>query len=100
MVMSTATTEITFRLSPQDKDLIRRGAELEGMSISNYLRVAALDRLRESLRALEPPAPTAFAAEMFDALMATVDSPDPVSRDVRRKWEEARRTLVALDLAD
>jgi hypothetical protein len=37
---------------------------------------------------------------MFDALMATVDSPDPVSRDVRRKWDEARGALVALDLAD
>jgi hypothetical protein len=32
--------------------------------------------------------------------MATVDSADTVSRDVRRKWEEARRALVALDLAD
>lgn len=98
--VSTASTDITFRVSPQDKDLIRRGAELEGMSISNYLRVAALDRLRESLRAVEPPAPTAFAAEMFDALMDTIDSPDPVAREVRRNWEEARRALVDLDLGD
>lgn len=98
--MSVASTEITFRLSPQDKELIRRGAQLEGMSISNYLRVAALDRLRETLRAMEPPAPTGLAAEMFDALMGTIDSPDPVSPDVRRNWEDAHRALAALDLAD
>ena len=98
--MSSASTEITFRLSPQDKELIRRGADLEGMTISNYLRVAALDRLRETVRALEPPPPTVLPADMFDALMRTVDSPDPVAREVRRNWEEARRALTALDLDD
>ena len=98
--MASVSTDITFRISPEDKELIRRGAELEGMTISNFLRVAALDRLRETLRAIEPPASTALPADTFHALMSSIDESDPVSHDVRRKWENARRALASLDLAE
>lgn len=98
--MANVSTDITFRVSPEDKELIRRGAELEGMTISNYLRVAALDRLRETLRAMEPPSATILDAARFDQLMASIDEPDPVSNEVRRKWADARRALTTLDLSD
>lgn len=94
----SASTDITFRVSPEDKELIRRGAELEGMSVSNYLRVAALDRLRETLRAIEPPPPTVLPAEMFDRMMSTIADADPVTPGVRRRWDAARRSLADLDL--
>lgn len=93
-----ATTEITFRLTPEDKALIKQGADLEGTSVSTFLRLAALERLRELMRALEPPAPTTIAPDLFDQMMASIDQPDHVQADVRNRFARAKQTLETLQL--
>jgi uncharacterized protein (DUF1778 family) len=93
-----ATTEITFRLSPEDKELIKRGAELEGTSVSMFLRLAALERMREIMKALEPPLPTTLPAHTFEQLMASIDEPDPISPEMKERFIRARETLGALQL--
>jgi len=41
--METKTTELRFRVSPKDKEAIKHEARKEKLSVSEYLRLVALD---------------------------------------------------------
>ena len=52
MATTTASSEITFRVSQEDKELIKLAAEIENSSVSDYLRTLAVKRAMELVLSL------------------------------------------------
>jgi len=79
MATTTASSEITFRVSQEDKELIKLAAEIENSSVSDYLRTLAVKRAMELVSHLRLREVTVIPATQFNALMANIDEPDDIS---------------------
>lgn len=87
MTSKTATSDITFRVTAEDKELIKLAAELENSSVSDYVRSLAVQRaliLAAHLRLRET---TEIPADQFNALMASIDTPDAITPRMRTAYE-------------
>jgi uncharacterized protein (DUF1778 family) len=71
--MAGATARLEFRITPADRALIERAAELSGEPVTAFARAAAEERAERVLR--EHEATTTVPVEFFDDLMAALDSP-------------------------
>ena len=88
-----ADEEIRFRVSGEDKILIVTAANLEGVSVSEFLRSPAVDRARLVVAEAALRQATVIPADDFDRLMAALDAPvDPSI------FDRARQVLRELDL--
>ena len=86
MATTTASSEITFRVSQEDKELIKLAAEIENSSVSDYLRTLAVKRAMELVSHLRLREVTVIPATQFNALMANIDEPDEISPGLRSAY--------------
>jgi uncharacterized protein (DUF1778 family) len=68
---------LNARISGADLELLKRAAELSGMSTSSFVTQTAL---REAELLTASVDVTVMKAEQFAALMASLDDPDPAPR--------------------
>ena len=87
MATTTASSEITFRVSQEDKELIKLAAEIENSSVSDYLRTLAVQRAMELVSHLRLREVTVIPATQFNALMANIDEPDDISPRLRSTYD-------------
>lgn len=71
--MASATSRLEFRVSPENKALIERAAELTGEQPTAFARTAAEERAERVLR--EHEATTAVPSQFFDDLLAALEAP-------------------------
>ena len=92
--------EIKFRVSRSDKALIQRAAELEGVSLSEYLRAPAVERALEVVANVEFRASTVLLPSSFEDLLRALDEPaEPVPallRAARRAREASDKSPIAV----
>ncbi|MBK7820793.1 MAG: DUF1778 domain-containing protein [Tessaracoccus sp.] len=69
----TATARLEFRVTPQDRALIVRAAQLAGEPVTAFARTAAEERAEKILR--EHEAVTVVPPEFFDDLIEAFDEP-------------------------
>jgi uncharacterized protein (DUF1778 family) len=87
MATTTASSEITFRVSQEDKELIKLAAEIENSSVSDYLRTLAVQRAMELVSHLRLREVTIIPATQFNALMASIDEPDDIAPRLRTAYD-------------
>jgi uncharacterized protein (DUF1778 family) len=87
MTQTAASTDITFRVTADDKELIKLAAEIENASVSDYVRSLAVQRAMELVSRLRLRETTEIPDEQFNALMASIDEPDAVSPRMRRAYD-------------
>lgn len=87
MAIATATSEITFRVSQEDKELIKLAAEIENSSVSDYIRTLAIRRAMELVSHLRLREVTVIPANQFNDLMASIDEPDEISPRLRCAYD-------------
>ena len=87
MGSTTATSEITFRVSQEDKELIKLAAEIENSSVSDYIRTLAVQRAMQLVEHLRLREVTVIPATQFNALMACIDEPDEISPRLRSAYD-------------
>ena len=87
MGQSAATTDITFRVTAEDKELIKLAAEMENASVSDYVRSLAVRRAMELVTHLRLRETTEIPDDQFNALMASIDEPDTITPRMRRAYE-------------
>lgn len=87
MATTTASSEITFRVSQEDKELIKLAAEIENSSVSDYLRTLAVKRAMELVSHLRLREVTVIPEKQFNALMANIDEPDEIAPRLRSAYD-------------
>jgi len=87
MAQTSASTDITFRVSADDKELIKLAAEMESSSVSDYVRTLAVQRAMNLVARLRLRETTEIPEDAFNQLMASLDEPDVVSPRMRRAYD-------------
>jgi len=87
MATTTASSEITFRVSLEDKELIKLAAEIANSSVSDYVRSLAVQRAMELVSYLRLREVTVIPAAQFNALMASIDEPDEIAPHMRSAYD-------------
>lgn len=87
MATTTASSEITFRVSLEDKELIKLAAEIANSSVSDYIRSLAVQRAMELVSHLRLREVTVIPAAQFNALMASIDEPDEIAPHMRSAYD-------------
>ena len=85
--MSTATTDVTFRATPEEKNLIKLAAEVSQSTVSDFVRSLAVQRAMDLVSHLRLRETTFMPNDEFEALMATIDVPDEVPPPLRRAFQ-------------
>ncbi len=75
--MAVKTNRVESRVSPEERARIEQAAAMAGMSVSSFMVGAAVDRADELITEYTT---TIVPADYFDALLATLDEPDPAPR--------------------
>jgi uncharacterized protein (DUF1778 family) len=86
-----ATDRIELRVDPEAKRLIERAAAEAGLSVSDFIRFAALEEADRRLRRSESV--TTVSPEAFDALVAALDDPPTPNDRSRRAIQHANDRL-------
>lgn len=87
-----ATARLEFRVTPTDRALIERAAQLTGEPVTAFARTAAEERAERVLR--EHEAITTVPAEFFDDLIAAFDEPAQVSPALAHAAARLGETIV------
>ena len=87
-----ATARLEFRVTPTDKAMIERAAQLTGEPVTAFARAAAEERAERVLR--EHEAITTVPAEFFDELIAAFDAPARVSPALAGAAARRRETVI------
>jgi len=87
MATTTASSEITFRVSLEDKELIKLAAEIANSSVSDYIRSLAVQRAMELVSHLRLREVTVIPAAQFNALMSSIDEPDEIAPHMRSAYD-------------
>lgn len=87
MAQTSATTDITFRVTAEDKELIKLAAEIENASVSDYVRTLAVQRAIELVARLRQRETTQLPDDDFNALMDSIDESDSISPRMRRAFD-------------
>ena len=88
--MSTRTARIEARISRETLALVKRAAEIEGRSISDFVVSAAQDAARRTVAEVEVIRLTRAAQEKFAALL--LHPPKP-SAGLKRAFKHHRRLI-------
>ncbi|MBK9656130.1 MAG: DUF1778 domain-containing protein [Rhodanobacteraceae bacterium] len=75
--MDAATDRLDIRLPPNDKRMLARAAQLEGVTLSQFVLAPALERARKVIAEAEQLAVTSNAYQ--DVLDALADPPQPTA---------------------
>jgi uncharacterized protein (DUF1778 family) len=75
--MDAATDRLDIRLPPNDKRMLARAAQLEGVTLSQFVLAPALERARKVIVEAEQLAVTSNAYQ--DVLDALADPPQPTA---------------------
>ena len=75
--MNAATDRLDIRLPPNDKRMLARAAQLEGVTLSQFVLAPALERARKVIAEAEQLAVTSNAYQ--DVLDALADPPQPTA---------------------
>jgi uncharacterized protein (DUF1778 family) len=88
-VMHAATDRLEMRLAPEDKKLLARAAQLEGVKVSDFVLVPAVKRARRVIAEAEQI--TTSAQGYKDVLDALAKPPRPTRAlvDALRRYEAA-----------
>ncbi len=87
-----ATARLEFRVTPTDRALIERAAQLAGEPVTTFARTAAEERAERVLRDHE--ATTTVPTEFFDELIAAFDQPAQMSPALADAAARRRETIV------
>lgn len=87
---STRTTRLEARISPEALAIVRRAAEIQGRSLSDFVVSAAQEAAQ---RAIEEAQVLRLAVEDQEALVAAILNP-PEPNDALRRAAAAHRRLV------
>jgi uncharacterized protein (DUF1778 family) len=87
----TRTARLETRLPPEVHDLLKRAAEIQGRSVSDFVVTAAQDAARKVISEIELIQLTRDGQERFAALIVAPPAPTPALR----KAFKAHRKLVA-----
>lgn len=68
---------LNTRISARELELLKRAANLDGLSTSSFVTRAAV---REAEATIARADRTAIPADLFDSIMATLDVPDEAPR--------------------
>jgi uncharacterized protein (DUF1778 family) len=88
-------TEIKFRISPDDKDLLQRAAAIDHTTLSELLRSVATAHARAIVEASQIRQVTVLSPEEYDAMIDALDVDAAVDRS---RFDRARTRLENLDL--
>ena len=75
--MNAATDRLDIRLPPDDKRMLARAAQLEGVTLSQFVLAPALERARKVIAEAEQLAVTSKAYQ--DVLDALANPPQPTA---------------------
>jgi uncharacterized protein (DUF1778 family) len=90
--MAVKTDRIESRVSPEARARIEQAAAMAGVSVSSFMVDAAVERAEN---VIAQHATTIVAADYFDALLATLDDPDPAPRLAKAAAGAKRRGRFA-----
>jgi uncharacterized protein (DUF1778 family) len=87
-----ATARLEFRVTPQDRAIIERAAELAGEPVTAFARTAAEERAERVLR--EHEVITTVPTEFFAELIAAFDQPAQASPALAEAAARLNETVV------
>lgn len=90
--MKSRRSRITARIAPDALAIVRRAAEIQGRSISDFVAAAAQDAAKKIVAEVEMIRFSREAQERFAALLLT---PAPPNAALRRAIKQQRRLLTA-----
>lgn len=89
--MANASARLEFRVTPVNKAMIERAAQLSGEPVTAFARGAAEERAERVLR--EHDATTVVPAGFFDDLIAALDAPAQSNPALVAAGERLRETV-------
>jgi uncharacterized protein (DUF1778 family) len=87
----TRTARIEARIAPKALALVRRAAEIQGRSISDFMVAAAQEAAQKTVAEVEVIRLSREAQEKFVSLLL---DPPPASKALRRALERHRELIV------
>lgn len=87
--MTTATDRLDVRLLPEDKRLLARAAEIEGVKVTQFLLGVALKRARHVVNEAEQVATTAAGYQGILDALANPPKPTPALVEAMEKYRRA-----------
>ncbi len=87
-----ATARLEFRVTPEDRAVIERAAQLAGEPVTAFARTAAEERAQRIVR--EHDAATTVPAEFFDELIAALDEPPQTSPALVKAAKRLNKTVI------
>ncbi|MGI8937658.1 MAG: DUF1778 domain-containing protein [Iamia sp.] len=89
--MAVKTGRIEARLSPEERERIERAATMAGLSTSNFMVSAAVERADA---AIAEATTTTVPDDYFDELLAALDDPSPAPRLAEAAAQARRRRRI------
>lgn len=89
--MATRTERVEARLSPEERQRIRRAADLAGQSLSKFMVGAAVEKAE---RVIASQATTGLPPDYFDRLVSALDEAEPAPRLARAAKALLRRGRI------
>lgn len=89
--MAVKSCRIESRVSPEARARIEQAAVMAGVSVSSFMVDAAVERADELIA---QHTTTIVPADYFDALLATLDEPDPAPRLAKAAADAKRRRRI------
>jgi uncharacterized protein (DUF1778 family) len=86
----TRTARLETRISPEALELVKRAAEIEGRSVSDFVVTAAQEAARRTISEIEVIRLSRAAQEKFAGLL--IDPPKP-SAGLKRAFKSHRRLI-------
>ena len=84
------TARVEARIAPDSLDMIRRAAEIQGRSISDFMVAAAQEAAQKTIEEVEVLRLSRQAQEQFAALLLNPPSPSPA---LARAFERHRELI-------
>jgi len=84
------TARVEARIAPDSLDMIRRAAEIQGRSISDFMVAAAQEAAQKTIEEVEVLRLSRQAQEQFAALLLNPPSPSPA---LQRAFERHRELI-------
>ena len=88
---SARTARLEARIRPEQMQLLKRAAELQGRSVSDFVVAAAQDAAAKAIADIEVIRLSRAASEAFAALL--INPPEP-NAALRRAFKNHRRLIV------
>ena len=90
IVAETRNARLETRISPEGLELVKRAAEIEGRSVSDFVVSAAQEAARQTIADIEIIRLSRAAQEQFAALLL---NPPPLSPRLKKAFKRHRRLI-------